>query len=258
MSSIVGNDNLHRIVVLNPKGGSGKTTLSTNLASIYALRKPPPTLVDCDPQGFCSRWLDKRAADRPPIYGIDAGRADESESRSGAANVLEQVPSDSRVAIFDLPAAVSLDELYTHTHFADSILIPIVPSEIDIHAAAQLISELLLDVQLDRRDNKLAIVANRVRTHTRSYQMLRRFLSSLKIPVISVLRDSQAYVQAAAEGLGIAEMAPYRVRDDVMSWRPIMSWLDQWHARRLDAEIADEFERLTVADDELERSHQIY
>ena len=90
--------------------------------------------------------------------------------------------------------------------------------------------------------------------------MLRRFLSSLKIPVISVLRDSQAYVQAAAEGLGISEMAPYRVRDDIVSWRPIMSWLDQWHARRLDAEIAEEFERLTVPDDEAaeEQSNRLY
>jgi chromosome partitioning protein len=249
--SIAGGDDLHRIVVLNPKGGSGKTTLSTNLASIYALRKPPPTLIDCDPQGFCSRWLDRRTPDRPPIYGIDAFRTGVSGSPTTAASVLEQIPSDSRVAIFDLPAAISLDELYTHTHFADSILIPIVPSEIDIHSAAQLISELLLDVQLDRRDNKLAIVANRVRANTRSYQMLRRFLSSLKIPVISALRDSQAYVQAAADGVGICEMPPYRVRDDLISWKAILSWLDHWQSRRLDAEIAEEFDRLIVGDEEI-------
>lgn len=245
MSSSVGGDNLHKIVVLNPKGGSGKTTLSTNLASVYALRKPPPTLIDCDPQGYCSRWLEKRPTGRPMVYGIEAFR---NRSNGGSVQVSaleEQVPSDSRVAIFDMPAAISLDELYMHTHFADSILIPIVPSEIDVHGAAQLVSELLLDVQLDRRDKKLAIVANRVRTNTRSYQMLKRFLSSLNIPVISALRDSQNYVLAAAEGLGICELPPYRVRDDVTSWKALLSWLDQWKSRRLDAEVAEEFERLS-------------
>lgn len=255
MSSMVGGDGLHKIVVLNPKGGSGKTTLSTNLASVYALRKPPPTLIDCDPQGYCSRWLERRASKRPAIYGIEAFR-DRSPPRDAATSTLiEQIPSDSRVAIFDLPAAISFDELYLHTHFADSILIPIVPSEIDVHSAAQLISELLLDVQLDRREQKLAIVANRVRTNTRSYQMLRRFLGSLKIPVISALRDSQNYVLAAAEGIGICELPPYRVRDDLHSWKALMSWLDQWQSRRLDAEIAEEFERLTPSADDLP-SHQ--
>lgn len=245
MTSMMGGDSLHKIVVLNPKGGSGKTTLSTNLASVYALRKPPPTLIDCDPQGFCTRWLEKRPADRPPIYGIEA--FERSINQSSAAACLERIPSDSRVAIFDMPAALSLDQLYTHTHFADSILIPIMPSEIDVHGAALLISELLLDVQLDRRDGKLAIVANRVRTNTRSYQMLRRFLSSLKIPVISALRDSQSYVQAAAEGVGVCEMAPHRVRDDIVSWKAILSWLDQWRSRQLDVEAAEEFEQPTPA-----------
>ena len=228
-------DDPHRIVILNPKGGSGKTTLATNLASIYALRKPPPTLVDCDPLAYCTRWLERRAAHPARIYGIEAPDAK-------PADVLAREPgleAESTRLIFDLPAAIPLDNLYAYTHLADSILIPIAPSSIDVHAATKLIAELLLDVQLDRRENKVAIVANRVRTNTKSFQMLRKFLSSLHIPVISVLRDSQAYVAASAAGIGICEMPLYRVHDEILSWKAILAWLDRREAllqqRREDA-----------------------
>ena len=212
----------HRIVVLNPKGGSGKTTLATNLASIYALRKPPPTLVDCDPQGFCLRWLDKRKNHPAVIHGIAAPDARPSDVLAN-----HDIPAESTRMIFDMPAAIPLDSLYAYTHMADSIVIPITPSSIDVHAATQLISELLLDAQLDRRDNKVAIVANRVKSNTRSFQMLKRFLSSLEIPVISVLRDSQAYVAACGAGIGICELPLYRVRDEIIAWKAILAWLDR-------------------------------
>lgn len=222
-------DDPHRIIVLNPKGGSGKTTLATNLASIYALRKPPPTLVDCDPQGYCTRWLERRAAHPATIHGIDAPDARPADLLASDSGIS---PESTRL-IFDLPAAIPLDQLYAYTHLADSILIPITPSSIDVHAATKLIAELLLDVQLDRRDNKVAIVANRVRSNTRSFQMLRKFLASLSIPVISVLRDSQTYVAASAAGIGICEMPLYRVRDEILAWKAILSWLDSREAQLL-------------------------
>ena len=184
MISIAGADNLHKIVVLNPKGGCGKTTLATNLASFYALRGPPPTLVDCDPQGFCLRWLDKRSPQRPAIHGIDG------HSEAPDAGLWElAIPPDSSAVIIDLPAAIPHQRLHHYTYLADSVLLPVMPSPIDIFAATRFIAELLLDVQLDRREQKLAIVANRVRSRTKSYRMLMRFLSSLKIPVLATLRD---------------------------------------------------------------------
>jgi chromosome partitioning protein len=213
---------LHRILVLNPKGGSGKTTVATNLASIYALRKPPPTLIDCDPQGFCMRWLEKRAAHPSVIHGVSAPDARPADVLSGDL----EIPSESRQLIFDLPAAIPLDSLYAYTHLADSILIPITPSSIDVHAATRLIAELLLDVQLDRRENKVGIIANRVKSNTKSFQMLKRFFASLEIPVISVLRDSQSYVAASGAGIGICEMPLYRVRDELIAWKAILAWLD--------------------------------
>lgn len=226
MISITGADNLHKIVVLNPKGGCGKTTLATNLASLYAQRGPPPTLIDFDPQGFCSGWLEKRPAARPAVRGIQA-EIEAAEDAAGAARAEAEVQADSSIVIIDLPAAIPHERLHAYTYMADSVLLPIVPSEIDIYSATRFIAELLLDVQLDRREQKLAIVANRIRSRTKSYRILMRFLNSLRIPVIAELRDSQNFVQAAAAGIGICEMPPYRVQDDLAQIRAIAAWLDK-------------------------------
>jgi chromosome partitioning protein len=226
MISLAGPDNLHKIVVLNPKGGSGKTTLATNLASVYASRGPPPTLIDFDPQGFCLRWLDKRPKHRPAIHGIQAC----SEPSNPMDTPVPQVPADSSIAILDLPAGVPHTQLHHFTYLADSILLPIMPSEIDVHSATLFIAELLLDAQLDRRQQKLAIVATRVRSNTKSYQMLLRFLTSLRIPLIAVLRDSQNFVYCTAQGIGICELPVHRAKDDLGALGAIVRWLDRRRA----------------------------
>ena len=218
--SISGADGLNKIVVMNPKGGCGKTTLATNLAGWFALRGPPPTLVDCDPQGFCTRWLAGRAADRPKIHGR-------------AVNLLAAKPTieahaDSAVVIVDLPAAITDAQMHAFVYLADSVLLPVVPSEIDVHSATRFIAELLLDAQLDRSERRVGIVANRVRGRTRSFAMLQRFLGSLRIPLIAVLRDSQSFVQAAALGLSVCELPRHRVQDDL----PALELLGQWLGRR--------------------------
>jgi chromosome partitioning protein len=224
-------DDLHRIAVLNPKGGCGKTTLATNLASLYALRGSHPTLVDCDAQGYSLRWLEKRRDDRPAIRGI-AGYEDAVRT---LRSLKEHVHPESSTVIVDLPGAIPTEQLHMYTSLADSVLIPIVPSEIDVYSASRFIAELLLDAQLDRRDQKLAIVANRVRTNTKSYRMLKRFLASLRIPLIASLRDTQNFVHAAAAGVGICEMPPHAITNDIEPLTAIMEWLDKWRARRFEA-----------------------
>ena len=219
MISISGADGLNKIVVMNPKGGCGKTTLATNLAGWFALHGPPPTLVDCDPQGFCTRWLASRAADRPKIHG--------GTTSLFAANPTIEAHADSTVVIVDLPAAITDDQMHSFVYLADSVLLPVVPSEIDVHSATRFIAELLLDAQLDRSERRVGIVANRVRGRTRSFAMLQRFLGSLRIPLVAVLRDSQSFVQAAALGLGVCELPRHRVQDDL----PALEILGQWLGR---------------------------
>ena len=209
----------HKIAILNSKGGSGKTTLAVSLAAALAARGLRPSLVDCDSQGYSMRWLDKRAKRLPKIYGLAA-------HGDGAARPLrERVQPDSRVVILDLPAAIPHEDLHDFTYFSDSVLIPVMPSEIDTFSASRLIAELLLDAQLDRRLGKLAIVANRVRSKTRSFRKLQQFLASLQIPLIASFRDSQNFVHAAAYGLGISELSPYLVRNELEQLESIMNWL---------------------------------
>ena len=231
MQSDPNRGNLHKIVILNPKGGSGKTTLATNLASYFARRGPPPTLIDCDPLAYSMRWLDNRTSKRPKVYGI---AAHDHCTESGKGVELHAWPG-SRQMIVDLPAAIPENQLYYQTYDADSILIPVAPSEIDIYSAARFIANLLLVAQFDRRKRNLAIVANRTRKNTVSLRMLMRFLSSLESPVIAQLRDSQVFVRAAAQGIGICDMAPYLVRNDLEQLESVVTWLDNWKMRRFDA-----------------------
>ena len=223
MIRIAGADDLKKIVVINPKGGCGKTTLATNLAGAYALRESPPTLIDCDPQGFCIRWLEQRPAERPVCYGIDANTIDDAQPI--------ELPSDSKVVIIDLPAGTPVEDFHSWTHLADRVLLPVVPSAIDVFSASRFIAELMLDAQLDRSQQKLAIVANRVNSRTKSFEMLKRFLASLQIPLVATLRDSQVFVQAAASGLGICELPSYLVKNDLPQMNAIIRWLDKPRTR---------------------------
>jgi len=230
-------DNLHKIVILNPKGGCGKTTLATNLASYYAMRGPPPTLIDCDPGGYCLRWVDKRPADRPKVYGLPVHDHCEHADRP-----LPAWPG-SRELIVDLPAAMNTNQLFQEIYDAGSVLIPIVPSEIDVHSAAKFIADLLLVAQFDRRNRNLAIVANRTRHYTKSYKMLMRFLTSLRIPIAAQLRDSQNYTHAAALGIGICELPAYRAGRDIEQFAGLISWLDNWRVRRFGSLAANQLRR---------------
>jgi len=220
-------ENLNKVVVLNPKGGCGKTTLVTNLACAYANRGPMPAVMDCDPQGSTMRWLEKRDGSRPPIHGIAAYKRTMQATRSWQL----RVPTETTTLLVDSPASLTDDDLREVTRDATSILVPVLPSAIDMHAASRCIADLLLVAKVDRRDQKLAVVANRTRAHTRSFASLMRFLDALGIPVIAVLRDSQNYVTAAEDGIGVCEMQPYRAAKDIEEIERIVAWLDAWRTR---------------------------
>jgi chromosome partitioning protein len=214
---------MQRIVVLNPKGGSGKTTIAVNLASYFASRQQMPVLMDYDPQGSSLRWVKKRQPTQPWVYAVAAF---EKETRLTRSFQL-RTPEGATHIIVDTPAAVDAREMPELTRTADKILVPVLPSDIDIHACSRCIRDLLLVAKVRREDNRLAVVANRVRRNTLTFQSLIRFLGTLGVPIVATIRDSQNYVRSAELGLGVHEMKTYLVREDLEQWEPLIAWLEQ-------------------------------
>jgi chromosome partitioning protein len=212
---------MQRILVLNPKGGSGKTTIATNLASYFASTGDRPLLTDNDVQGSSTRWLKKRKAEQAAIHGIAAFERNARMTRAWQM----RIPSDAVHVVVDTPAAVTPQELPDLTRTADAIIVPVLPSDIDIHAFSKCIADLLLIAKVRRDENRIGVVANRVKRNTLVYASLMRFLDTLRIPVIATLRDSQNYVKAAEQGLGLFEMKRNLVEQDVADWEPLLGWL---------------------------------
>jgi chromosome partitioning protein len=214
---------MQRIVVLNPKGGSGKTTLAMNVAAYYATRQQRPVLMDFDPQASSMRWVKKRQANQPSIGIIAAYEKDNRTTRSFQL----RVPSGTTHVVIDTPAALDSPQMPDITRDAHKIIVPVLPSDIDIHACSRCIRDLLLVAKIRREDDRLGVVANRVRRNTIIYQSLIRFLQTLGIPVVTTIRDSQNYVRAAELGVGIHEMKSYVVREDIEQWQPLIEWLEK-------------------------------
>jgi len=214
---------MQRIVVINRKGGCGKTTISTNLASFYAVKGLNAALFDYDPQSSSMRWLKKRQQDMPEIYGIEA--------HQGAAKGVTmswhlRLPSNTERLIIDTPPGLKGSGLIEQIKGADCILIPVLPSPVDIYATADFIRDLMLEAKVRLKDTKLAIVANRIKKNTKSIESLERFLKSLNIPVVGRLRDSQNYVHAQEEGKGVHELINRNAYLDKMHWTAIYEWLE--------------------------------
>lgn len=227
------HDSLNKIVILNPKGGCGKSTLATNLAACYAQRGARPAIMDFDPQGSTMAWLNRRPADLPTIHGIAAYKRTMQATRSWQL----RIPAETRHVLVDSPAGISHDDLRELTRDATTILVPVLPSLMDIDAASRCIADLLLVAKVNRNERKLAVVANRTRKNTKSFARLMRFLDSLGIPIIAVLRDSQNFVHAAEQGVGLHEMPASRVREDREQLERIISWVDGWKKRRQQAQV---------------------
>jgi chromosome partitioning protein len=200
-------------MALNPKGGCGKSTLASNMASFFATSGNSVALADLDLQRSSLEWLGTRAEDRPPVTGLDG------------CNGALRVPRACDVLVLDAPAAIHGRDLTTLVRKAETILIPVLPSPMDIRACANFIAELLTVSKVSRQQTKLAVIANRVRENTLIYQSLEAFLKQLDIPFIATLRDSQNYIRAAERGLGIFELAPSLAANDVEQWKPLLRWL---------------------------------
>ena len=219
-----------RVLVANAKGGCGKTTMVTNLASYFATQGETTAIVDYDPQGSSMDWLTARDPQRAKIHGIAAFKHQTPHSTRSYS--LRVPPLTSRIVV-DTPAGLSGHSLSDMIHASDFIVIPVIPSAIDIRAATRFIRDVLLSRSYQTNVKAIAVVANRVRKNTLIYQKLERFLNSLNIPFITSLRDTQHYVRASEHGLGLADF-PQSDDKDKLEWQPMLQWIeDQIHSKQM-------------------------
>ena len=226
---------MHTTLVINSKGGAGKTTVSTNLAAYFAASAIPTAIMDYDPQGSCMNWLRLRTPALGKIHGANAA----PQKAGGLRSVAMHVPAESRQLIIDAPAGASgllLQDMLARAH---CILVPVQPSAIDIHATANFIRDLLVAGRLRTRNVRLAVVANRVRRSSPVYQPLERFLNSLGLPFLARLSDSEVFVEAAETGVGIFEMDGSASAAEREQFKPIVEWVDPESKSRIDNKVIE-------------------
>lgn len=211
-----------KIALLNMKGGCGKTTMATNLAAFYAHRGLKTALTDYDSQGSSIHWLSKRSSKLPKIYSLDGSK---SKQKKVIMSWEIQPPVDTEISILDTPAGVGTMDLNLLVDRSDIIIIPVMPSSIDTHAAAHFIEALLIKARAKQKGKKIGIIANRVLFNTKAYISLEKFLAYLDIPLVASFRGVQNYVYAGEQGIGIHELPKGRTKKDIEQWDKLTDWI---------------------------------
>jgi chromosome partitioning protein len=206
---------MRHVMILNSKGGCGKSTLATNIAVFFARDGRQVCIADYDPQRSSLDWLAQRPADLPSITGVAAYE-----------DGLRSVARNTEILVIDAPARVHGTELNELVRRAETIIVPVLPSSIDIKACGHFMAELLELGKVSRKQARLAVIANRVREYTLIYEELDQYLSKLKVPYIGSLREAQNYVRAYARGMGVLELPEYLASPEWEQWEPIGDWLD--------------------------------
>jgi chromosome partitioning protein len=200
------------IVVANPKGGVGKSTVATNLAGALARAGHAVMLGDVDRQQSAAQWLALRPALLPAIRGWDL-----------AHDSVVRPPKGTTHVVLDTPAGLHGKRLDEVMKIADQVIVPLQPSLFDIQASHVFIKALAAH----KRGAKIrvGVVGMRVREGTIATDQLHQFLDALGVPVLAMLRDTQLYVQLAARGATLWDIAPSRAERDLAQWQPILDWV---------------------------------
>lgn len=213
---------VHTVMLLNPKGGSGKTTIATNLAAFYARQGHQTALFDHDAQGSSTQWLRVRSDDAPPIHGVAAYRNPIGMTRTWQL----RVPHSAERLVVDTPAGLKQPHLASLVRTADTIIIPVLPSPIDMDAVAAFTSDLHRVRPGCKHAVRIGVVINRVPAKGTGVERMERVLVDLGLDVVARLRDSRLYPRASALGESIFDLVGRRVYSGVGDWEPLLDWLE--------------------------------
>lgn len=205
---------MRAVLVANPKGGAGKTTLATNLSGYFANRGKTTTLCDLDRQQSSLRWMAFRDPALPPVTGYFAG------NQIGAS-----LPKESDWVVVDAPAGLQGYKLNDYLRAVDKVIVPLVPSVFDMAATEDFLNSIRSEMRGQR--SKLGIVAMRVDPRTRAAGMLEEFLKHFDIPILTYLRNTQNYVNVAAGGVTVFDPPKAKHKRDIEQWAPLVEWLEK-------------------------------
>jgi chromosome partitioning protein len=206
---------MERILIANPKGGVGKSTLATNLAGWFAKNGRQTMLGDVDRQQSSRAWLSIRSPSLPYIapWLIEPGKP-------------ARPPKDATHVVLDTPAGLHGKKLTQLLKIVDRVIVPLQPSLFDIFATRQFLDELVATKQFRKEALRIAVIGMRVDPRTRAAGELERFLEDIGLPVVAHLRDTQNYVQAAAHGMSIFDLPASQTAQDLAQWTPLLRWVD--------------------------------
>jgi chromosome partitioning protein len=207
---------MRTILVASSKGGCGKTTVATNLAAFYALAGKETALVDCDRQASSLHWAAKRAQLEGAVLGL-GGKI--------GARAVARIPDGTKRVIIDAPAGIRAGEIGELLPQCDAMVIPVLPSVIDLEATEAWFEELQAVPDIKRRKFPVAIVANRVKPWTQSAQLSLERMKSWAFPVVATLRDAQGYVLMAGLGRSIFDYHSEHIRGHQDDWTGLLKWL---------------------------------
>lgn len=200
------------IVIANPKGGVGKSTIATNLAGYLSHKGCNVMLGDVDVQQSSRAWLDLRPGSLPPIRSWEIVDGHIAKPPKGTSHM-----------VLDTPAGIDGKALDEALRIADKIIVPLQPSMFDILATQAFLQKLISR----RGKSEIGIIGMRVNIRTRAADQLAHYVRNLEVPVLGYLRETQNYVQLAALGATLWDVAPSRVEKDVAQWHELIAWIDK-------------------------------
>jgi chromosome partitioning protein len=203
------------VLVASSKGGVGKTTIATHLAAQAALDGHRTVLIDADPQGSSTRWAERRADLESAVLPVDGTRR----------NWAKHLPDDAQRLIVDAPAGATVDSLESFLETADAIVIPVMPSTLDIDATVPFLNALAKHARVRRGQLRVGLVGNRLRPWTNASQQALELLKQWPYPVVAELRDSQAYVMLVGLGRSLFDYHSQQVREHQEDWAGLLKWL---------------------------------